>query len=123
VRRVSQFGPQNRQHRFGDLGFKITATVSFLGLKTKQASVCRLRHKTNGGKSARDTRRDLAACFVWKQVWLGFFSLASRLVEARRQVMYVVHCGGCVEHKLKTDESMRRATSDPATLALLFSLY
>jgi hypothetical protein len=46
-----------------------------LGLKTKQALIYRLRHKTNGGRSARDTRRDLAACFGWKQVWLGFFSL------------------------------------------------
>jgi hypothetical protein len=27
-----------------------------LGLKTKQALVCRLRHKINGGRSARDTR-------------------------------------------------------------------
>jgi hypothetical protein len=27
-----------------------------LGLKTKQASFCRLRHKTYGGRSARDTR-------------------------------------------------------------------
>jgi hypothetical protein len=38
----------------------ICATKSsrrFLGLslKTKQASVCRLRHKTDGGRSARDT--------------------------------------------------------------------
>jgi hypothetical protein len=47
-----------------------------LGLKVKWASVCRLRHKTDGGRSARDTRRDLAACFTWKQVWLGFPSLA-----------------------------------------------
>jgi hypothetical protein len=47
-----------------------------LGLKTKWDSVCRLRLKTNGGRSARDTRRDLAACFTWKQVWLGFLSLA-----------------------------------------------
>jgi hypothetical protein len=46
-----------------------------LGLKTKQVSVCRLRHKTNGGRLARDTRRDLTACFTWKQVWLGFSSL------------------------------------------------
>jgi hypothetical protein len=37
-----------------------------LGLKTKWASVCQLRHKTDGGRSARDTHRDLAACFVWK---------------------------------------------------------
>jgi hypothetical protein len=27
-----------------------------LGLKTRQTSVCRLRHKTDGGRSARDTR-------------------------------------------------------------------
>jgi hypothetical protein len=39
-----------------------------LGLKISQASVCQLHHKTNGGKSAWDTRRDLAACFVWKHV-------------------------------------------------------
>jgi hypothetical protein len=47
-----------------------------LGLKTKWALVCRLRHKTDGGRSARDTRRDLAACLSWKQIWLGFPSLA-----------------------------------------------
>jgi hypothetical protein len=47
-----------------------------LGLKTIQASVCQLRHKTNGGRPVRDTHRDLAACFAWKQVWLGFSSLA-----------------------------------------------
>jgi hypothetical protein len=50
----------------------------FLGLdlKTKWDSVCQLRHKTNRGRSARDTHRDLVACFAWKQVWLGFPSLA-----------------------------------------------
>jgi hypothetical protein len=47
-----------------------------LGLKIKEASVCRLRHKTDGGRSAWDTHRDLAACLTWKQVWLGFSSLA-----------------------------------------------
>jgi hypothetical protein len=47
-----------------------------LGLKTKQASVYRLCHKTDRGRSARNMRRDLAACFTWKQVWLGFPSLA-----------------------------------------------
>jgi hypothetical protein len=39
-----------------------------LYLKTKQVSVCRLRHKIDGGRSAWDTHRDLAACFAWKQV-------------------------------------------------------
>jgi hypothetical protein len=46
-----------------------------LGLKTKQTSVCRLHHKADRGRSARDTRRDLAAFFTWKQVCLGFPSL------------------------------------------------
>jgi hypothetical protein len=47
-----------------------------LGLKTKRASVYRLRHKTDGGRSAWDTRGDLATCFTWKQVWLEFLNLA-----------------------------------------------
>jgi hypothetical protein len=46
-----------------------------LGFKTKWASVYRLHHKTNGGRLARDTHRDLTACFTWKQIWLGFLSL------------------------------------------------
>jgi hypothetical protein len=46
-----------------------------VGLKIKGASVYRLSHKTNGGRSVQNTRRDLAACFTWKQVWLGFPSL------------------------------------------------
>jgi hypothetical protein len=47
-----------------------------LGLKTKQVLVCRLCHKTDGGRSAWDTCQDLATCFAWKQVWIGFPSLA-----------------------------------------------
>jgi hypothetical protein len=40
----------------------------FLGLylKIKQASVYRLRHKTDGGRSAWDMRQNLAACLAWK---------------------------------------------------------
>jgi hypothetical protein len=37
-----------------------------LGLKTTQASVCQLRHKTDGWRSAWDTRQDLADCFTYK---------------------------------------------------------
>jgi hypothetical protein len=50
----------------------------FLGLclKIKWATVYRLRHKTDGRmKTARDTCRDLAACFAWKQVRLGFLKV------------------------------------------------
>jgi hypothetical protein len=65
----------------GSSGLVIWASKSprrFLGLgfKTMWDSVYRLHHKTDGGTSARDTCRDLAACFTWKQVWLGFPSLA-----------------------------------------------
>jgi hypothetical protein len=48
-----------------------------------------LHHKTNGGRTARDTRQNLAACFAWKQVTLGFPSLASRLTEVRWWVVHV----------------------------------
>jgi hypothetical protein len=36
-----------------------------------------------------DTHQDLAACFTWKQVTLGFPSLASRLAEVPRRVVHV----------------------------------
>jgi hypothetical protein len=47
-----------------------------LGLKTNWASICQLRHKTDRERPAQDTHHDLAACFICKQVWLGFPSLA-----------------------------------------------
>jgi hypothetical protein len=57
----------------GSFGLVIWASKSSrrflgLGLKIKWASVCWLRHKTDGVMSTRDTRQDLAACFAWKQV-------------------------------------------------------
>jgi hypothetical protein len=57
----------------GSFGLVIWSSKSlrrFLGLslKTKRASICRLRHKIDGGRSARDMCRDVAACFTWKQV-------------------------------------------------------
>jgi hypothetical protein len=66
--------------KIGSFGLVIWASKSprrflGLGLKTMCVSVCRLRRKTDEGRSARDTRRDLVACFTWKQVWLGFPSL------------------------------------------------
>jgi hypothetical protein len=68
-------------HKTGSSGLVIWASKSprrflGLGLKTKWTSVCQLRHKTDRGRSARDMHRDLLACFAWKQVWLGFPSLA-----------------------------------------------
>jgi hypothetical protein len=64
--RVFWFRAQNWQLRF------VERRILGLGLKIKQVLVCRLRHKTNGGRTAWDTRLDLAAYFDWKQVALGF---------------------------------------------------
>jgi hypothetical protein len=59
------------------------------GLKTKHALVYQLRLKTDGRVTTWDMYQDLAAYFAWKQVGLGFLSLASRLAEARRRVVHV----------------------------------
>jgi hypothetical protein len=74
-------------------------------------------------KTALNTRQDLVTCFAWKQVRLEFFSVASRLAEARHGWCMWHHHGGCVELKLKTDGSMRCATSDSSIPTLPFSLY
>jgi hypothetical protein len=93
-----------------------------LGIKTKGSMVCRLRHKTDRRmKTTQNTRRDLAACFTWKQVGLWFLSLTSRLVEARHGWCTWSHRRSCVE--LKTDGSMRRTASDSSIWTLPFSLY
>jgi hypothetical protein len=70
--------PQNQGRWFPGLGLKsgssglvIWASKSprwFLGLslKTMLATVCWLRHKTDGRRMTWDTHRDLAAGFAWK---------------------------------------------------------
>jgi hypothetical protein len=133
---LSVIWPQNNWVRFPGLDLKtdsyglvIRASKSpwwfiGLGLKTKRATVCQLRHKTyRRMKTAWGTRQDLAACFTWKQVGLCFPSLASRLMEARCGWCTWHHRRGCVELKLKTDGSMRQAASDPCTPTLSFSMY
>jgi hypothetical protein len=72
----SPIWPQNWWLKFPGLGLKtsifgLVIWVSKsprrflgLGLKTKQASVCRFRHKTDRGRTAWDTHRDLAAIFT-----------------------------------------------------------
>jgi hypothetical protein len=110
----SQFGLKTSHFGFPGLGLKtgsydlvVLASKSLrqflgLGLKTKRATVCRLRHKIEGRmKTAWGTRRDLVACFAWKQVGLGFPSLASRLVVARHKWCTWHHHRGLVEVKPK----------------------
>jgi hypothetical protein len=88
--RVPQFGPQNRQLRFKDLGLKISATVSWFGRQNQAGFSLSVAPQNRWEDvTAWDTRWDLAAYFMWKQVWLGFPNLASTLAEARRRVMHV----------------------------------
>jgi hypothetical protein len=99
--RFSAVWPQNSWLGFPGLSLKtdssslaICASKSprrFLDLvlKTKRVLIYRLRYKTDRERMMRDKRQDLAACFIWKQVALGFPSLASRLAEARRRVVHV----------------------------------
>jgi hypothetical protein len=78
-----------------------------LGLKTKWAMVCRLCHKTDGRmKMAWDMGRDLAACFTWKQVRLGFPSFASKLVKEQRWVVHMASSWRPRGSKAKTVGSM-----------------
>jgi hypothetical protein len=60
-----------------DLGRKITVTISWFGPQN-QARFSLLVAPQNRWEDATawDTRRDLAVCFTWKQVWLRFSSLA-----------------------------------------------
>jgi hypothetical protein len=81
------FGFSGLGLKTGSYGLMIWASKSprwflGLGLKIKQTTVCWLRHKIDGRATAWDTRRNLAACFTWKQVGLEFPSLSSRLAEA-----------------------------------------
>jgi hypothetical protein len=66
-------------------------------------------------------RRDLAGYFAWKQVLLGFLSLASRLVKTRCRIVHVTS-----SWRLRQDQVEDRrvdAASDPATLTSPFSIY
>jgi hypothetical protein len=119
-----RFGPQNRQLRFGDLGHKITAIVSWFGHQNHEGYGFSVTPQNWWeDETVLGMRQDRAAWFMRKQVGLGFPSLASRLVETRRGWCMRHHHGGCIDVKLKMDGSMRRAASDPATLTLPFSFY
>jgi hypothetical protein len=55
VAHVSQFGPQNRQLWFDDLGLKITTTVSWFGPQNQVGFGLSVAPQTDGGRTARDT--------------------------------------------------------------------
>jgi hypothetical protein len=109
---LGQFSPvchQNRWLSFSGLGLKtgssglvfwaLKSSRRFLGLglKTKRVLVCRLRHKTDGGRTLTG---------------LGFFRLVSRLSEARRQMVNVtssqrLHQGQVEDEQIDTTGCVR----------------
>jgi hypothetical protein len=124
VVRVSRIGPKNWQLWFGDSGLKITATVSWFGPQNHVGhGLSVVSQNRREDEDSMSTHRDLAGCFAWKQVWLVCPSLASTLVETRREWCTWHHRGGCIELKLKMDGPMRRVASDPSTLTLSFFMY
>jgi hypothetical protein len=88
---VSWFGPQNQGQRFGDLGLKIIVTVSWFVPQNQvrgDLSICASK-PMSGRRQCEDMRRHLAACFIMKQVGLGFPSFASKLAKERWMVVHV----------------------------------
>jgi hypothetical protein len=74
-RRVSRFGHQNQQLRFGDLGHKITASVSWFGPQNQAGDGLSVAPQNRLEEDDVDMRQDLVVCFTTKQVVLGFPSL------------------------------------------------
>jgi hypothetical protein len=109
----------------GSCGLVIWASKSprqFLGLgpKTKRATICRLRKKIDGRRTAWVPHRDLAACFTMKQVGLGFPSLLANWQRSDGGWCTWHYHRGHVKMKPKTDVSMRWAASGSSTPTLPF---
>jgi hypothetical protein len=69
--------PQNQGGGgFPSLGLKTGSSDLVIWASKSPRQFLGLRLKTDGGRSAWDTCQDLVTCFTWKQVWLGFPSLA-----------------------------------------------
>jgi hypothetical protein len=94
-----------------------------LSLKTKLTMIYRLRHKTDGRRMVRDTRRNLAACFAVKQAGLEFLSLPQNWWRSDNKWCTWHHRIDSVKMKSKIDGLMRRAASDSSILILPFSYY
>jgi hypothetical protein len=85
-----RFGLQNQQLRFGDLGHKITTTVSLFGPQNQVGDGLSVAPQNRWeDDTARGTHQDPAASFTRKQVRIGFSSLASRLAEVQPWVVDV----------------------------------
>jgi hypothetical protein len=89
VARVSRFGPQNQQLRFGDLGLKITVAVSWFGSQNHAGyglSVAPQNRWEGDGVGHASISSGLLRMETSR---VGFPSLASSLVEAGWWVVHV----------------------------------
>jgi hypothetical protein len=69
--------PQNQgDGGFPGLSLKTDSSGLVIYVSKSPQQFLSLGLKTDGERSTWDTHRDLAACLTWKQVWLGFPSLA-----------------------------------------------
>jgi hypothetical protein len=88
---VSWFRPQNQGRQFGDLVFKIIATVSCFVPQNQVGwglSVC-ISKPMSGWTWCEDTRWHPTGCFIVKQVGLWFLSFVSKLAKERQRVVHV----------------------------------
>jgi hypothetical protein len=88
-RRVSQFGPQNRQLRFGDLGLKITMTVSWFGPKNQAGDglLVAAQNRWEEDCTGHVLRSSSLLCLEGSSARVSQF--ASKPAEERQRVVHV----------------------------------
>jgi hypothetical protein len=86
---ISQFGPQNRQLRFGDLDLKITVTVSWFGHQNQADGGLSVvpQNQWEEYDTGHTSRSSGLLCL--KASRDRVFHFASKLVEERRRVVHV----------------------------------
>jgi hypothetical protein len=86
---ISQFGPQNRQLRFGDLELKITVTVSWFGHQNQADDGLSVvpQNQWEEYDTGHTSRSSGLLCL--KASRDRVFHFASKLVEERRWVVHV----------------------------------
>jgi hypothetical protein len=87
--RVSRFGPQNRQLRFGDLGLKITATVSWFGPQNQVGYGLSVAPQNRWeGDSVGQALRSSGLLRV-EVSQASVFQLSSKLTKAQQRVVHM----------------------------------
>jgi hypothetical protein len=122
--RVSRFGPQNQQWQFGDLGLKITVTVSWFGPQNQVSydlSVAPQNWRGDEDGAGHALRSSILLRI--DASLLGFSSLSENWRRRDDRWSTWHYHGDCIEVKLKTIRSMRWAALEPSIPPLPFSMY